>query len=176
MLSRPMLREKKAYTGHHFLTQQNFGIAAMRAPIIHDDPRYTSPERIYKIHACVPPRPPSPWWPKLFARDPIYASSPHIIRPRYTPIYENFTNKDLEHMDQKVVEIKSKHFPEEFRCKHIYNSARCDKRCYMLEKGGKGQRVCETPRCKGHIQQPFIYSHDGEICFGSNNTRIVRIV
>lgn len=135
---------------------------------------------IYTLTVRCPSRPPPKWLPSIFTREPVvYPKSgyAHTIKPVDTnPDLDCFEYKHLDEMSVKTIDIRSAYFPAEMRCIHTQNESRkCEKGCYVLEKGGDIRRwTCKREDCQGHVYCGLVKKdEEGRACFGKKNNRMV---
>lgn len=80
-------------------------------------------------------------------------------------------------MAAKTVTLISAHFPADLRCEHVQDEQKCEKGCYVLEKGGKVSRWrCKREDCEGHVYCGRVMKDDeGFACFGKKGARMVCV-
>jgi hypothetical protein len=140
---------------------------------------YEDGDTMYTLLVYTPPRPPPKWMPEFLYRDATPASRIHVIRePQDKPNYDCFGHRDLDDIKAKLIKIKSKYFPAEMRCKHIYgtNEKKCEEGCYVLEKGGIIRRwTCKRADCEGHVYVDPVKEYKDVACFGKKGERLVCV-
>jgi hypothetical protein len=132
-------------------------------------------DTIYTLTVHKPLRPPPNYFPAIFTRAPVTypkTGSTHTIKPdnygSKTPNYDDFTELDLKNMPTKVVKLKAWQFPVAMRCAHVQPYKKCEKGCYVLEKGGDVRRwSCKREDCEGHVyERSALTDGEGKACFG----------
>jgi hypothetical protein len=142
-------------------------------------------ETLYTLTVHKPPRPPPKYLPSIFTRIPVTHANTgpaYTLKPSNyfskTPNYDDFWEKDLKDMPTQVVKLKAWQFPLRMRCEHVQSDRKCEKGCYVLEKGGAVSRWnCEREDCEGHVYgRNVLTDTEGKACFGKKGRRMVCAV
>jgi hypothetical protein len=141
----------------------------------YDDGLYESDQTPYELMVFQPPSPSAPWKtkiPKIFTRKPTaYPNVGKLSPGNSNPNIDNFRFNDLLKAPQKTVKITSQSFHLHLRCDHVEKDRKCDKGCYVREKGGKEK--CARKDCAGHVYMGKVKEHEGVKCFGVKGKRMV---
>jgi len=138
-------------------------------------------DTIYTLTVYKPPRPPPKYLPANFTRVPVtyHNTGTYTIKPdnycTRTPIYDDFEDLDLKNMPTKIMKLKAWQFPVGMRCAHVQPEKKCERGCYVLEKGGDVRRwSCGRENCEGHVYGGSVKMDDeGTACFGKKGERLV---
>lgn len=122
----------------------------------------------YTLKVLLPLRPPHRLLPAIFSR-------PGGSKPAQT--YTDFRFQHLDGMEEMTVKIKSAYFPAEMRCKHVLKVHKCERGCYVLEKGGDhSQYRCRRKDCEGHVYNDWVREYEGVKCFGPKGKRMASVI